>query len=199
MAVVLGVGVVVDAVELRTVAMEVWLVFAEPGNESVAVAQGLGKDTFAVVEGLGKGTGWESVVGIGVVVAEVELDIGTAAVEVVMGIEGVKLGTDMAVAAEGSGKRAVVEVGTETGLAEGLKRGLVGDNLVFGLLENQPCCNQAVVVLHKSFGKTAGQMNHSTMGYRQPACIANSCNNWDMSLESGPLQETNSIGTLVFN
>ena len=58
MAVVLGVGVVVDAVELRTVAMEVWLVFAEPGNESVAVAQGLGKDTFAVVEGLGKGTGW---------------------------------------------------------------------------------------------------------------------------------------------
>lgn len=49
MAVVLGAGVVVDAVELRTVAMEVWLVFAEPGNESVAVAQGLGKDTFAVV------------------------------------------------------------------------------------------------------------------------------------------------------
>lgn len=188
MAVVLGAGVVVDAVELRTVAMEVWLVFAEPGNESVAVAQGLGKDTFAVVEGLGKGTGWESVVGIGVVVAEVELDIGTAAVEVVMGIEGVKLGTDMAVAAEGSGKQAVVEVGTETGLAEGLKRGLVGDNLVFGLLENQPCCNQAVVVLHKSFGKTAGQMNHSTMGYRRPARIANSCNNWDMSLESGPPQ-----------
>lgn len=91
---------------------------------------------FVVVEGLGKGIGWEFVVGIGVVVVEVELDIGMVVVEVVMGIEGVKLGIDMVVVVEGLGKWVVVEVGIEIGFVEGLKRGLVGDNFVFGLLEN---------------------------------------------------------------
>lgn len=194
---VLGAGVVADPVKLRTVAMEAWVVFAEPGTESVAVAQGLGKDMSVVVVGLCKGTEWVSVVGIDVVVAGLELDIGMAEAEVVMGIEGVELGTDMAVAVEGSSKQAVVEVGTETGLAEGLRGGLVRDNLVFGLVQNQSCCIQAAVVLHRSFGKTAGRMDHSTMGYRRSACIANSCSNWDKSLESDPLQETKSVRALV--
>ena len=43
----------------------------------------------------------------------------------------------------------------------------------------------------KSFGKTADQVDHSTMGYKRSACIANSRSSLDMSLESVPLEKQN--------
>lgn len=63
--------------------------------------------------------------------------------------------------------------------------------------QNQTSCTQAAAaaaaalaaaVHRKNFGKTADQVDHSTMGYTPSACIANSCSSLDMSLESVPQQ-----------
>ena len=56
MAVVLGAVAVADVVQLSTVAMEVLVAFAEPGTESVVVAQGFGTDMAVAAVGLGKVT-----------------------------------------------------------------------------------------------------------------------------------------------
>ena len=67
--------------------------------------------------------------------------------------------------------------------------------------QNQTSCTQdaaaaaaaapAPAVRQMSFGKTADQMDHSTMGYRRSACIASSRSSLDMSLESVPLEKQN--------
>lgn len=64
--------------------------------------------------------------------------------------------------------------------------------------QNQTSCTQAAAaaaaalaaaVHRKSFGKTADQVDHSTMGYTPSACIASSCSSLDMSQESVPLKK----------
>ena len=69
--------------------------------------------------------------------------------------------------------------------------------------QNQTSCTQAAaaaaaaaaavafaaVVHRKSFGKTADQVDHSTMDYTPSACIASSCSSLDMSLEFVPLEK----------
>ena len=65
--------------------------------------------------------------------------------------------------------------------------------------QNQRSCTQAAAaadaaalaaaVHRKRFGKTADQVDHSTMGYTPSACIASSCSSLDMSLESVLLEK----------
>ena len=63
--------------------------------------------------------------------------------------------------------------------------------------QKQTSCTQAAAaaaavaaaVNRKSFGKIAGQVDHSTRGYTPSACIVSSCSSLDMSLESVPLEK----------
>ena len=64
--------------------------------------------------------------------------------------------------------------------------------------QNQRSCTQAAAaaaaalaagVHRKRFGKTADQVDHSTMGYTPSACIASSYSSLDMSLEFVPLEK----------
>lgn len=63
--------------------------------------------------------------------------------------------------------------------------------------QNQISCTQAAAatpaaaVRQQSFGKTADQMDHSTMGYTRSACIASSRSSLDMSQVSVPLEKQN--------
>ena len=65
--------------------------------------------------------------------------------------------------------------------------------------QNQTSCIQTaaaavalvVAVRQKSFGKTADQVDHSTMGYMRSACIASSRSSLDMILGSAPLEKQN--------
>ena len=67
--------------------------------------------------------------------------------------------------------------------------------------QNQTSCTQAAAaaaalvaaVRQKSFGKTADQVDHNTMGYTRSACIASSHSSLDMSRESVPLEKQNAI------
>lgn len=65
----------------------------------------------------------------------------------------------------------------------------------------QAAAPAVAVARQKSFGKTADQMDHSTMGYTWSACIAGSSSNLDMTLESGSLRKQNKFEdmTLVQN
>lgn len=193
-AAVPGATVVAGVVELDTVGMEVLVVEVEPGTDTVEAAPGLCRG-MAVVEELGFGT----VVGEAVAGTP---DTGVAAVELGTGsaVEEVELEIDKAVVVEELGTAAVVEVGTA--LVAGLDTLLVEDKLALDWVgctvveQNQTSCTQAAAamalvaaVCQKSFGKTADQVNHSTMGYTRWACTASSCSNLDMSLESAPLEK----------
>lgn len=102
------------------------------------------------------------------------------------------------VAVEGLGTAAVVEVDTGTVVAGGLGKDLMEDKLAFDWVHctkvehHRTSCTQvaapAVAVEHqKSFGKTADQMDRSTMDYTWSARIAGSSSNLDTTPESGSL------------